>query len=99
MKLPAPKLPDYDVARWSMLPFPERLKLACQAWAIDGYGAPGLIYVVYLLKVGLYVGGWAAFCARSTTLGGLTTLSTWWFQPEALQKAVLWSMLFEVLGL
>jgi hypothetical protein len=99
MKLPGPKLPSYDVDAWQRLPFPERTKLVCQSWAVDGYGTPWLVYVAYALKVALYLGGWLAFCSTSTALGGLGSIASWWFQPEALVKAVVWSMAFEVLGL
>src|SRR6185503_5030935 len=48
-------------------------------------------------KVAFYVGMWAWFCGFSTHLGGSVT--RWWLQPEAFQKAIVWSMLFEILGL
>ena len=99
MALPRPKLPPYDIHEWQRKPFPERLKMVCQAWALQGYGTPAAIYVVYLLKIGLYVGGWLFFCRFSSSLGGPGTIAAWWSAPQAIQKAVLWSMLFEGLGL
>lgn len=99
MQLPAPKLPPYDIAEWKRKPFPERLRMVCQAWAAQGYGVPPLIYVVYLLKIGLYAGMWLLFCSMSARLGGPGTIAAWWASPEALQRAVLWSIAFESLGL
>lgn len=99
IQLPRPKLPSYDYDEWRRLPFPDRLRLVCQSWAEDGYGTPFLVYVAYLLKIGLYMGGWLAFCSLSSGLGGPSTLASWWAEPEALLKAVLWSMAFEILGL
>jgi hypothetical protein len=99
MKFPSPKLPSYDIATWQRLPFAERLKLVCQAWALDGYGAPAPIYIVYILKIALYVGAWFAFCALTPSLGTPGTVAAWWWKPEALLKALLWSMAFEGLGL
>lgn len=99
MQLPAPKLPPYDIADWQRRPFPERLKMVCQAWAIQGYGTPAAIYVVYLIKIAFYAGMWLLFCSMSARLGGPRTIGAWWSSPEALQKAVLWSMAFEGLGL
>lgn len=99
MKFPSPKLPSYDISTWQGLPFAERLKLVCQAWALDGYGAPAPIYIVYTLKIALYVAVWFGVCALSTSLGAPSTVATWWWKREALQKAVLWSMAFEGLGL
>lgn len=99
MRLPAPKLPPYDVAAWRTKPFAERMKLVCQAWAIDGYGTPSAVYAIYLVKIALYVVAWFAFCSTSRALGPADTVSTWWSHPEAIEKAILWSMAYEGLGL
>src|SRR5262245_53649602 len=99
MNLVAPKLPDYDVDAWRRLPFPARVKAVCQSWAVDGYGSPLAVYGFYLLKIGLYVGLWLWFCSCSTALGAPSEIGGWWFKPEALAKAVLWSMAYEALGL
>ena len=95
----APKQLPYDALEWERMPFARRIRLACTSWAIDGYGAPLAIYFAYALKIGLYVGGWLGFCALTPGLGGPGTISEWWLAPVAFQKAILWSALFEVLGL
>src|SRR6202034_3656763 len=33
------------------------------------------------------------------SLGGPSTVTSWWLHPVAFQKAIVWSLLFEVLGL
>jgi len=99
LRLPAPKPPPYDPDEWRQLPWSERTKLACQAWALDGYGAPLLTYAVYLAKIGAYVACWAAFCLFSEGIDKLGDIATWAFTPVAFQKAILWSMAFEGLGL
>jgi hypothetical protein len=60
--------------------------------------APAFAYVFYLLKIGLYIGGFLAFCRVTPSLGGPSTFGTWWASPLAFEKAILWSMLFEGLG-
>ena len=95
----APKPLPYDALAWQELPFGERARLACTNWALDGYGIPAAIYAVYLAKIGLYVAGWIFFCGFTPGLGDLAALPEWWLAPVAFQKAILWSMLFEVLGL
>ena len=95
---PPPTFP-YDPLEWVRLPLPERARLVCALWAERGYGAPPVVLMAYALKVLLYIGGWAFFCSFSPTLGGLGTLPTWWLHPLAFQKAVVFSLLFEVLGL
>ncbi|MBX7167060.1 MAG: DUF3556 domain-containing protein [Pirellulales bacterium] len=89
----------YDPLEWVKLPFRERAQQVCRAWALQGYGAPLAIYFVYALKIAAYIGAWIYFCSWSPSLGGWTTFSSWWLEPLAFQKAILWSMLFEGLGL
>ncbi|MCB9760403.1 MAG: DUF3556 domain-containing protein [Alphaproteobacteria bacterium] len=86
-----PILPPYDLAAWRAAPFPQRVRMVCQAWAIQGYGTPLPVYLVYALKVGFYVGAWAFFCGFSAEGG--------WLSDDAFRKAVLWSVAFEGLGL
>jgi Transmembrane protein of unknown function (DUF3556) len=97
--LPKPLLPPYDVRAWQKEPHARRLRMVCQAWAEQGYGTPWVIYVVYLLKVLAYVGGWCFFCSFTPGLGRPGDLPSWWLRPEAFQKAILFSMAFEGLGL
>jgi hypothetical protein len=99
MGLLDPRLPDYDALAWRRMPLAERGRLVCEAWATQGYGTPLLIFVVYALKVLAYVGGWLWFCSFTPGLGGLDTLGSWWLEPIAFEKAILFSMLFEGLGL
>lgn len=94
-----PTPPPYDPLQWEKLEMPERGRQVCRAWAAQGYGAPLATYLAYALKVALYVAGWSWWCARTPGLGGLAELPRWWLEPVAFQKAILWSMLFEGLGL
>ncbi len=89
----------YDPLEWVQMPLEERGRLGCQAWALDGYGTPPAVFLVYLAKIALYVFGWAACCTTSPALGPLSEIGTWWLHPLAFQKAILFSMLFEGLGL
>jgi hypothetical protein len=94
-----PTPPPYEPLAWAKSPFPERARKVCEAWAMQGYGTPPGIFGVYALKIALYVGGWVAFCSASPALGGPGSLGAWWLHPLAFQKAIVWSLLFEVLGL
>lgn len=73
--------------------------MLCQAWALQGYGAPFSVYLFYIIKMALYTAGWLFFCTFSENLGPWETFSTWYAHPEALLRFILWSMLFEILGL
>jgi hypothetical protein len=92
-----PKSLPYDVMEWLQKPFAERLKMINQAWAIQGYGSPPLVYMFYLLKIFGYIAGWVWFCSFTPGMGSWSDFS-WAWSPVAFQKAIAWSALFEVLG-
>ena len=94
-----PTPPPYDPLEWVRRPLPERGRMVCEAWALQGYGSPLAVYAVYALKVVFYVWMWVVFCGFSPGLGQLATIGQWWLSPVAFEKAILWSMLFEGLGL
>jgi hypothetical protein len=91
--------PPYDPLEWVTRPLAERGRMVCEAWALQGYGTPLFAYLFYLVKVVFYAGVWLGFCSLSPGLGGLSTIGDWWLDPLAFEKAILWSMLFEGLGL
>lgn len=99
MKLPGPKPPPYDVTTWRTLPFPKRLELVCRAWAMQGYGTPVAVYAFYALKVAAYVAGIVLFASMSASLGSARGVVDGWWTREAFGKAMLFSMVFESLGL
>jgi hypothetical protein len=84
---------------WVKKPLAERSRMVCEAWALQGYGTPLGAYAVYAIKVFFYIGMWIFFCGFTPGLGSLSTIGPWWLTPLAFQKAILWSMLFEGLGL
>jgi Transmembrane protein of unknown function (DUF3556) len=99
MGLVKPVLPEFDALEWAQKPFAERARLACESFAVQGWGSPTAVYLFYALKIALYIAGWWLFCSFTPGLGNLGTIGHWWLSAPALQKAVLWSMLFEGLGL
>ncbi len=94
-----PTPPPYDPLEWIQKPLPERGRMVCESWALQGYGTPSYVYLVYALKVAAYVFAWFFFCSRSAALGGISEVATWWLHPTAFLKAILWSTGFELLGL
>ena len=90
----APVQPPYDPLEWAKRPFAEKSRMVCRAWALQGYGSPLAVYLFYVAKLAAYGLGWAFFCGFP-----LREIASWWLLPIAFQKAILWSMLFEILGL
>ncbi|MCX6198026.1 MAG: DUF3556 domain-containing protein [Bacteroidetes bacterium] len=95
----SPKPLPFTFDDWIKEPFAKRITMLCVAWTTQGYGAPILIYAFYLFKILLYIAGWFFSCSFSNAFIGATQIIHWWFAPEALEKFLLWSILFEVLGL
>lgn len=93
-----PVAPPYDPLEWAAKPFSERARMVCRAWAMQGYGTPLAVYLVYALKVIAYIAGWVLFCRFSPGMGRLGDFAEWWLRPVAFEKAIVWSMLFEILG-
>jgi Transmembrane protein of unknown function (DUF3556) len=94
----SPKLPPFDVHIWYWGRRSERFKPMCQHWGEHGFGTPWGVHLIHLIKIALYVAGGAAFILNTPGIGSLNDVATWWTDPVVYQKAVLWSLLFEVLG-
>lgn len=87
---PAP--PPFEVAEWRRLPHLQRIKPLAQEWALNGFGTPVAVYFLYIFKILAYAGGGLLLIAAT---------SGWphWSEPVVFEKAVVWTMLWEVLGL
>ncbi len=99
MSLLGPKPTPYEPVAWSKLPFGERGRQVCEAWALDGYGSPPAVYVVHIVKIALYILAWIGWCKFTPGLGSISHIREWWLSPIAFEKAIVWSMLFEGVGL
>jgi hypothetical protein len=95
----APELPDVDPDTWLTLPRSTRLQVVTRHWAEHGFGTPYAVYLLYLLKIALYVAAPAAIISLTPGLGGLGRIGDWWTQPIVYQKFIVFTLLFEVLGL
>jgi hypothetical protein len=87
---PAP--PPFEVEEWRQKPHLEKIKPLAQDWALNGFGTPVAVYFLYILKILVYAGAGALL---------IFATSGWpaWTDPIVFQKAVIWTMLWEVLGL
>lgn len=99
MALLKPTVPDVDYAQWRALPRMERLKPIVRHWAHHGFGTPDAVFVVYLLKIALYVFLAMVFVTTTPGIGGISDVAHWWTEPVVLQKVVVWTLLFEVIGI
>jgi hypothetical protein len=95
----SPELPDVDFKTWPTLPRATRLQVVTRHWAEHGFGTPYAVYLLYLIKIALYVAAPAAIISLTPGLGGLSHIADWWTQPIVYQKVIIFTLLFEVLGL
>jgi hypothetical protein len=94
-----PNLVDMDLAEWRSRPYLQRIRPLAQHWVENGFGTPGAVYVLYLVKLAGYLLGAAAFVAATPGLGSFIHPGSWWSQPIAYEKIAIWTLLYEVLGL
>jgi hypothetical protein len=96
----APAAPPVDIEEWKRRPLLERIKPLAQDWALNGVGVPTSVYLLYIVKLVIFaVGGALVISASTSGLGGLGDLGSWWTEPIVFQKVVLWTMLWEFIGL
>jgi len=92
-------LPPYEPARLLSAPFPERVRLVCRTWASQVNPTLRVVMAMYWAKyLLLYVGGWAFFVSFSAGYPGFTAPGGWAFTEVAFQKALLWSIFYELAG-
>jgi len=95
----APDLPDVNLETWRTLPRATRLQIVTRHWAEHGFGTPSAVNLLYVIKIAAYAAAAAAIVALTPGLGGLDRIGDWWTQPIVYQKVVVFTLLFEVLGL
>jgi hypothetical protein len=94
-----PTPPPFDVKEWRQKPHLERVKPLAQDWAINGFGTPYAIYLLYIIKLALFSWGAIAVIGMTDGLGGVSDFGDWWTEPIVFQKLVLWMILWEMIGL
>ncbi|MGZ4189042.1 MAG: DUF3556 domain-containing protein, partial [Actinomycetota bacterium] len=92
---PAP--PPFDLEEWKAKPFLSRLKPNAQDWALNGFGAPGIVYVLYAVKLLVFMT--VPFLVISATTSHVGGIGHWWTEPIVFQKVAVWMVLWEILGL
>ena len=95
-----PSPPPFDLAEWRTKPYLERLRMNCEDWAVNGFAPPGAVYLLYAIKLVLFL-FFAALVISLTTphVGGLGDISHWWYLPIVFQKLVVWTAVWEIIGL
>lgn len=94
-----PRLPDIDLAEWTQGSRSQKIRPMAQHWAEVGFGTPVLLHLFYVAKILLYVlVGWL-IVLTTKGIDGFTDAAAWYAEPIVFEKVVLYTMLFEVIGL
>ena len=68
-------------------------------WAEVGFGTPVLLHLFYVVKIVLYILAAWLLALSTTGINGFTDVAHWYAEPIVFEKVVLYTMLFEVVGL
>jgi hypothetical protein len=93
-------LPPYPLERLQGAAFPERVRLVCRSWAAQVAPNQPVVMALYWAKyLFVYIAGWAAFVAFNADYPGFSSPIDWAFTAAAFQKAIVWSIFYELTGL
>lgn len=93
-------LPPVDAETFLKLPLMQRIQALTLHWVDFGFGVPRMVHVIYLVKLAVfYVLGFMVIVTLTSDLPAFWHVSQWWDQPIVYQKAILWTVLLELLGL
>src|SRR5690606_28179124 len=91
--------PQVDFEEWSRGTRAEKIRPMARHWAEVGFGTPPPLHLFYVVKIVLYILGGMLFALTTTGIDGFTAVGSWWSEPIVFQKVVLFTILFEVVGL
>ncbi len=100
MGFTTPNYPAVEPEEFLRKPLMERIRILTLNWAENGYGVPKMVHTIYLVKlVFLYALGGIVIATATSGLPAFWHVSQWWNQPIVYQKAILWTVLLELIGL
>lgn len=95
----APNMADVDIQQWRARPYQQRIRPLAEHWVRHGFGTPGIVHLLYLVKITAYALGGIAVVSATPGVGSVAHFGSWWAEPIVYQKLVVWTLLYEVLGL
>jgi hypothetical protein len=99
MGIAVPRAARIDATAWRAQPPVLRIGIVTRDVVDNGLGTKATTYLGYVIKLVVYLAGALLTINATTNLGGLSEFGSWWAQPIVYQKLVVWSLLWEVLGL
>ncbi len=94
-----PDLPQVDPGTFMQQPLMHRMKVLALHWAERGFGTPRMVHVIYIAKLlTFYILGGVVIATATSHLAAFWHVAQWWNQPVVYEKAVLWTVLLETVG-
>ncbi len=95
-----PDLPKVDPDTFMQQPLMHRMKVLAQHWVEHGFGTPRMVHAIYIAKLlFFYMLGGVVVATATSRLPAFWHVAQWWNQPIVYQKAVLWTVLLETIGI
>ncbi len=94
-----PAEPPFDLEEWKRKPHLARLKPCVQDWGLNGFGSPSFVYLLYGTKLVIFSVAALFVISLTPGLGTLGNIGDWWTEPIVFQKLIVWTLLWEILGL
>jgi hypothetical protein len=91
--------PQIDFEEWSKGTRAEKIVPMARHWAEVGFGTPVVLHLFYVVKILLYILAAWLLALTTTGINGFTNVAHWYAEPIVFEKVVLYTMLFEVIGL
>jgi hypothetical protein len=91
--------PVVDYQEWSKGTRAQKIVPMARHWAEVGFGTPVVLHLFYVVKILLYVLAAWLFALATKGIDGFTNVAQWYAEPIVFEKVVLYTMLFEVIGL
>jgi hypothetical protein len=100
MGFTTPNLPRVEPEAFLAKPFLERVQTLALNWVDNGYGVPRMVHAIYIVKlVFFYALGGIVVATVTSGLPAFWHVAQWWNEPIVYQKAILWTVLLETIGI
>src|SRR5271166_2672030 len=94
-----PDLPDVDPDTFMQQPLMQRMRVLALHWVERGFGTPRMVHTIYIVKLlFFYILGGVVVATTTSRLPAFWHVAQWWNQPIVYEKAVLWTVLLETIG-
>ncbi|MEN4401354.1 DUF3556 domain-containing protein [Mycolicibacterium senegalense] len=95
-----PNFPAVDPDEFLRMPLRQRMRILALNWAENGFGSPYMVHTIYIAKlIFFYALGGVVVATVTSGLPAFWHVSEWWNQPIIYQKAILWTVLLEAIGI